>query len=57
MFIDIDQLNAKADKGTLSLLELIKMIQTCESRLKLEWISGKEGTSNEFQVDIVLLRN
>ena len=29
--------------------KLINMISSCESRLKLKWIPGKEGISNEFQ--------
>lgn len=28
---------------------LIEIIESCEARLKLEWISGQEGISEDFQ--------
>ena len=37
-------------KNEMRMYYLIEIIESCEARLKLEWISGQEGISEDFQV-------
>ena len=34
---------------SVSMSKIIKIIETCESRVTLDWVPGQEGLSNEFQ--------
>lgn len=50
VYLDIETMtNWAIKKNYLQLGILIDFVETCQSRLKLKWISGAEGISNEFQ--------
>jgi hypothetical protein len=34
---------------SVSMSKIIKIIESCESRVTLDWVPGQEGLSNEFQ--------
>lgn len=36
-------------KNYLKIVNIIDAVETCQSRLKLNWVAGEEGISNEFQ--------
>ena len=50
VYLDPESLYSKdTKKSNLKLGTIIDMVESCQSRLKLRWISGPEGISNEFQ--------
>jgi hypothetical protein len=57
VFIDNEELEKNAKKNnTVALIHFVSIIESCEARLKLEWISGEEGISEDFQ-DLKRLTN
>ena len=57
VYFDVEGEAEIYDKNEFTAGILIDMIETCESRLKLKWIPGKEGISNEFQVMLLSFRS
>lgn len=50
IYLEVDALYPKAIKeNNLKLVYLLDMIETCEEKLKLKFIAGEEGISNNYQ--------
>jgi hypothetical protein len=46
VFVDAEELLRREErKNEMRMFYLIEIIESCEARLKLEWISGAEGIS------------
>lgn len=50
VYIDAEELYKREERrNEMRMYYLIEIIESCEARLKLEWISGAEGISADFQ--------
>ena len=46
VYIDLETLEKGEKKGAVLLIHLVSIIESCEARLKLEWVEGQEGICN-----------